>query len=169
MEVAGKVGEVISFLVGATGVEDLVALVVGMLVGVGVNVVWMAGTTWMGVDKVVDVEGLTIEEMFHIKVEAEVIVVALKESEHGIIAEVAAEVVAEVEAGVGAGAVVEAAAGLVVVVVAIAVVLVHVVTAVVAVVVVTVVATATAAAPVMIGVIGQINNFLIKRISGHRK
>lgn len=167
MEVVGKVGEVISFLVGATGVGDPVALVGVMLVGVGVNVVWMAGTTWMGVDKVVDVEGLTIEEMFHIKVEAEVIVVALKESEHGIIAEVAAEVVAEVEAGVGAGAVVEAAAGLVVVVAAIAVVLVHVV--VVAVAVVEVTAAVVAAAPVMIGVIGQINNFLIKRISGHRK
>lgn len=167
MEVVGKVGEVISFLVGATGVGDPVALVGVMLVGVGVNVVWMIGTTWRGVDKVVDVEDLTIEEMFLPKVEAEVIVVALKESEHGTIAKVAAEVVAEVEAGVGAGAVVEAAAGLVVVVAAIAVVLVHVV--VVAVAVVEVTAAVVAAAPVMIGVIGQINNFLIKRISGHRK
>lgn len=126
----------------------------------------MTGTTWMGVDKVVDVDDLTTEEMFLTKVEAEVIVGALRESEHGIIA-VAAEAVAEVGAGVGAGAVVEAAAGLVVVVAAIAVVLVRGVVAVVAAVEVTVVA--AVAAPVMVGVIGQINHFLIKVTLGLRK
>lgn len=174
MELVGRVGEVISFLVGATGVGDLVVLVGVMLVGVGANAVWMIGTTWMGVDKVVDVDDLTIEEMFLTKVEAEVIAAALKEFEHGIIAEVAAEAVAEVGAeagvaGVGAGVAVEAAAGLVVVVAAIAVVLVPVAVAAAVVAVVEVTVVAAVAVPVMVGVIGQINNFLIKRILGHRK
>ncbi|WVY92448.1 hypothetical protein V8G54_031536 [Vigna mungo] len=91
---------------GGRGVGDLVVFVGVMVVGVGVNVVWMT------VDRGADVADLTTEGMFLTKVEAEVIVEAQKESEHGIIV-VVAEVV--VEAGVGAEIVVEAevAAGLV--------------------------------------------------------
>lgn len=140
------VGEVISFLVGATGVGDLVVFVVVMVVGVGVNVVWMT------VVRGVDVADLTTEGMFLTKVEAEVIVEAQKESEHGIIVAVA-EVV--VEAGVGAGIVVEAevAAGLVAEAEAEA----------------EAVPAAGAGAGVMIGGIGQFNSFLIERILGHTK
>lgn len=142
------VGEVISFLVGATGVGDLVVFVVVMVVGVGVNVVWMT------VVRGVDVADLTTEGMFLTKVEAEVIVEAQKESEHGIIVAVA-EVV--VEAGVGAGIVVEAevAAGLVAEVEAEAE--------------AEAVPAAGAGAGVMIGGIGQFNSFLIERILGHTK
>lgn len=123
------VGKVISFLVVATGDEDLVVLVVVMLVGVGVIVAHMIDTTmWMAVVVVVDGEDLTAEETLLIGVEVEVTVVALKEFEHGVIAEAAATVAAvaaaEAEAGVGVGAgagvIVIAEAGLVAVVVAIA-------------------------------------------------
>lgn len=122
-------GKVISFLVVATGDEDLVVLVVVMLVGVGVIVAHMIDTTmWIAVVVVVDGEDLTAEETLLIGVEVEVTVVALKEFEHGVIAEAAATVAAvaaaEAEAGVGVGAgagvIVIAEAGLVAVVVAIA-------------------------------------------------
>ncbi|XP_023873285.1 uncharacterized protein LOC111985868 [Quercus suber] len=81
----------------------LVVLVVVMLVGVGMNVSHMIGTTiWMGVDGDVGGEDTTTEETF-IGREAEVIAVALKKLEHGVIAEAAAAAVAEAEVGVGAG------------------------------------------------------------------
>lgn len=165
MELVDKVGEVISFLVGATGGGDLAALVEVMLVGVEVNRVRMIGTAWTGVDEGVDVDGLTIEEKFLTETEAEVAVVALKEFEHGT---VAAEAVAEAEVGVGAGAgvVVEVAAGLVVVVAATAVALAHVGVAAIA---VAVEVTAAAAVPSMLGVIGHLQSFLIRRILWHQK
>lgn len=167
-------GEVISFLVGATGVEDLVARVgVGVMsVGVGVNVVApLIGTTWMGVAKGVDADDLTTEEMFT-EIEAEVTAVALKEFELGIIAGAKAGAAAEVgvEVGAGAGVVVEVGAGLEVAVAAIAGALVHVGVAAVAVAAATeVIAAAVAVVAAMIGMTGQINRFLIRRISGHLK
>jgi len=120
-------GKVISFLVAATGDEDLVVLVVVMLVGAGMIVAHMIDTTiWMAVDVVVDGEDLTTEETLLIGVGVEVTVVALKEFERGVIAEAAAvaaaaaAVVAEAGVGVGAGAgvVLIAEAGLAAVVVA---------------------------------------------------
>lgn len=100
----GMVGEVIFFLVVATGDVGLVVLVVVMLVGVGMNVAHMIGTTiWMGVDGDVGGEDLTTEETL-IGREAEAIAVALKKLEHGVIAEAAAAAVVEAEVGVGAGA-----------------------------------------------------------------
>lgn len=100
----GMVGEVIFFLVVATGDVGLVVLVVVMLVGVGMIVAHMIGTTiWMGVDGDVGGEGLTTEETL-IGREAEVIAVALKKLEHGVIAEAAAAAAAVVEAEVGVGA-----------------------------------------------------------------
>jgi hypothetical protein len=113
------VGKVISFLVVATGDEDLVVLVVVMLVGAGMIVAHMIDTTiWTAVDEVVDGEDLTTEETLLIGVEVEVTVVALKEFEHGVIVEAAAAAVAEAGVGAGAGVVVIAEAGLVAVVVA---------------------------------------------------
>jgi hypothetical protein len=161
MELADKVGEVISFLVGgATGVEDLVLHVGAVLAGVGVTVVVLVIGTWMLVDKDVDGDDLTTEEMLR-EVETEVTVGALIEFEHGILTEAAAGV--EVEVGVGAIAVVvvPVAAGLEVAVAAIAAVAVHVG------VVAVVVAIAVAAAPNLQGVLSQ--NFLIRLISCHLK
>lgn len=160
MEVVEVEGGVISFLVGATEVEDLMLHVGAMLVGVGVTVVvQVIGLIWMVVDKAVDVDDLTIEEMFR-EVETEVTVVALIEFEHGISTEAAAEVEVEVEVGVGAGAgvAVEVAAGHVVA--AIAVVAVHAAVAVVAVI-------AEAGAPRKLGVLSR--NFLIQMMSCHLK
>jgi hypothetical protein len=159
MELVDKVGEVISFLVGgATGVEDLVLHVGAMLVGVGVTAVALVIGTLMVVDKDVDGDDLTTEEMFR-EVETEVTVEALIEFEHGILTEAAAGV----EVGVGATAVVvvHVAAGLEVAVAAIAAVAVHVG------VVAVVVAIAVAAAPNLQGVLSQ--NFLIRLISCHLK
>lgn len=150
-----KVEEVISFLVGATGVGEWVALVVVMLLGVGANVDHMIVTMWMGEDEGVDV--LTTEEMLVTGVEAEVTVAALKEFEHGIIA---AGVAAGVGVGAGVGAVVEAEAGLVVGVAVIAVALAGVAAAAIAV-AVAVEVTVAVEAPAMIDVTGQINRFLI--------
>jgi len=86
------VGKVISFLVVATGDEDLVVLVVVMLVGAGMIVAHMIDTTiWTAVDEVVDGEDLTTEETLLIGVEVEVTVVALKElAEAGLVAVVVA-------------------------------------------------------------------------------
>lgn len=157
MEVVEVVGGVISFLVGATEVEDLMLRVGAMLVGVGVTVVvQVIGIIWMVVDKGVDVDDLTTEEMF--REETEVTVVALIEFEHGISTEAAAEVEVEVGVGAGAGVAVEVAAGLVVA--AIAVVAVHAAVAVVAVI-------AEAAAPRKLGVLSR--NFLIQMMSCHLK
>lgn len=116
-------GKVISFLVGATGGGALVVQVVVMLVRVGMIVAPLIGTTiWMVVDVVVDGEDLTTEETLLVGVEAGVIVVALTELEHGVIAAAAAVAVAEPGAGVGVGAgagvVVAAEVGLVAVIVA---------------------------------------------------
>lgn len=163
MELVDKVGEVISFLVGATGVGDLAALVEVMLVGVGVNRAWMIGTTWTGVDEGVDVDDLTIEEKFLTETEAEVAVVALKEFEHGTVTAAAG---AGVGVGAGAGVVVEVAAGLVVVVAATAVALARVEVAAIA---VAVEVTAAAAVPSMLGVIGHLQSFLMRRILWHQK
>jgi hypothetical protein len=129
-----------------------------MLVGVGVTAVALVIGTLMVVDKDVDGDDLTTEEMFR-EVETEVTVEALIEFEHGILTEAAAGV----EVGVGATAVVvvHVAAGLEVAVAAIAAVAVHV--GVVAVVVVI----AAAAAPNLQGVLSQ--NFLIRLISCHLK
>jgi hypothetical protein len=159
MELADKVGEVISFLVGgATGVEDLVLHVGAVLAGVGVIVVVLVIGTWMLMDKDVDGDDLTTEEMLR-EVETEVTVGALIEFEHGILTEAAAGV----EVGVGAIAVVvvPVAAGLEVAVAAIAAVVVLVG------VVAVVVAIAVAAAPNLQGVLSQ--NFLIRLISCHLK
>jgi hypothetical protein len=159
MELADKVGEVISFLVGgATGVEDLVLHVGAVLAGVGVIVVVLVIGTWMLMDKDVDGDDLTTEEMLR-EVETEVTVGALIEFEHGILTEAAAGVEVEVGVGAIAVAVVPVAAGLEVAVAAIAAVVVLV--GVVAVVV------AIAAAPNLQGVLSQ--NFLIRLISCHLK
>ncbi|KAL2325717.1 hypothetical protein Fmac_024775 [Flemingia macrophylla] len=48
--------------------RGLVALTGVMLVGVDVNMVWMTSLTWTGVGKVVDMDDLTIEEMFLTKI-----------------------------------------------------------------------------------------------------
>jgi hypothetical protein len=161
MELADKVGEVISFLVGgATGVEDLVLHVGAVLAGVGVTVVVLVIGTWMLVDKDVDGEDLTTEEMLR-EVETEVTVGALIEFEHGILTEAAAGVEVEVGVGAIAVAVVPVAAGLEVAVAAIAAVVVLVG------VVAVVVAIAVAAAPNLQGVLSQ--NFLIRLISCHLK
>lgn len=158
MELVEVEGGVISFLVGATEVEDLMLRVGAMLVGVEVTaVVQVIGIIWMVVDKGVGVEDLTTEEMFR-EVETEVTVVALIEFEHGISTEAAAEVEVEVGVGAGAGVAVEVAAGLVVA--AIAVVVVHAAVAVVAVI-------AEAAAPRKLGVLSR--NFLIQMMLCHLK
>jgi hypothetical protein len=161
MELADKVGEVISCLVGgATGVEDLVLHVGAVLAGVGVIVVVLVIGTWMLMDKDVDGDDLTTEEMLR-EVETEVTVGALIEFEHGILTEAAAGVEVEVGVGAIAVAVVPVAAGLEVAVAAIAAVVVLVG------VVAVVVAIAVAAAPNLQGVLSQ--NFLIRLISCHLK
>lgn len=122
-----EVGEVISLL---HGVEDgvLVVLLEVMLVGAGVIVVahTIGSIVWMDVVVDVDRVDLITEETSVIGVEAEVTVVVLKESEHGVTAEVAVAVVAVVavvEAGVGVvvGAEAGAGVGLAVIVEAVAV------------------------------------------------
>lgn len=96
------VEEMISFLAVETGDEDLVVLGVAMLDGAGTIVVYMTATTiWMGVVVVGLGAGLITEETLQIGVEAEVTVLALKRSAHGVIVEAVAEV--EVGAGVEAG------------------------------------------------------------------
>lgn len=107
-------GEVRCFLDVETGVGDLVAPVVVMLVGAGMIEVRVTGivTVWMGVDVVVEGVDLIIGEKL-IEVGAEVIVIVQKGFVHGVIAEVEVEVEVEagVEAEVGAGAEAETEAG----------------------------------------------------------
>lgn len=116
VQLVAAVGEAISFLGVETGDGDLVVLVVVMLVGVEMTVAHKIGTTvWMGVGEGdVDGDDLITESIFLIGAEAEAIAVALKEFEHGILAEAEAEAEAAagvVEAEAGPGVVVVVGAG----------------------------------------------------------
>lgn len=133
VQLVAAVGEAISFLGVETGDGDLVVLVVVMLVGVEMTVAHKIGTTvWMGVGEGdVDGDDLITESIFLIGAEAEAIAVALKEFEHGILAEAEAEAEAAagvVEAEAGPGVVVVVGAGHVAAVAAVAVAAVVVVT-----------------------------------------